>query len=135
PMAQWEATHLAEELRPPQDKELVVPARAAGLGDEREFAFKHVLIRDVAYGMLPKAVRARRHFEVARYVEERAGDRTDEVVALLAEHYGRAASLAQESRLDSPAREQLNAKAFELLEAAGDAAAALYSNAEAFEHY
>jgi tetratricopeptide (TPR) repeat protein len=32
-------------------------------------------------------------------------------------------------------REQLGAKAFELLEAAGDAAAALYSNGEAFDHY
>ena len=31
--------------------------RAARLAGEREFAFKHVLIRDVAYGMLPKAVR------------------------------------------------------------------------------
>jgi len=114
----------------------VVPSRGGGgLGGEREFAFKHVLIRDVAYGMLPKAVRAHRHFEVARYVEERAGDRTDEVVALLAEHYGRAAALAQEAHLDRPVREQLNAKAFDLLEAAGDAAAALYSNGEAFDHY
>src|SRR4051794_17306929 len=135
-IAQDEGGDLAEALRSLQDKELVVPSRGGGgLSGEREFAFKHVLIRDVAYGMLPKAVRARRHFEVARYVEERAGDRTDELVALLAEHYGTAASLAQEARLDSPVREQLNAKAFELLEAAGDAAAGLYSNGEAFDHY
>ena len=64
---------------------------------ERELAFKHVLIRDVAYGMLPKAVRARKHFEVGGFIEERAGDRTDEVVALLAEHYGRAAALGGEA--------------------------------------
>ena len=31
--------------------------RRAALAGERELAFKHVLIRDVAYGMLPKAVR------------------------------------------------------------------------------
>src|SRR2546423_6691621 len=81
------------------------------------------------------AVRARRPYGVARYVEERAGDRADEVVPLLAEHYGRAALLAQEARLDRPIREEFNAKAFDLLEAAGDTAAALYSNAEAIDHY
>jgi class 3 adenylate cyclase/Tfp pilus assembly protein PilF len=135
-LAQQEGADLADALRSLQDKELVVEARGrSGLGGEREFAFKHVLIRDVAYGMLPKAVRAHRHFEVARYVEERAGDRTDEVVPLLAEHYGRAAVLAEEARLDRPIREQFNARAFDVLEAAGDAAAALYSNGEAFDHY
>ena len=60
-----------------------------------------MLIRDVAYGMLPKAVRARKHFEVGGFIEERAGDRTDEVVALLAEHYGRAAALGDEARLEA----------------------------------
>ena len=40
--------------------------RRARLAGERELAFKHVLIRDVAYGMLPKAVRARKHFEVGQ---------------------------------------------------------------------
>src|SRR4051812_3305581 len=135
-LAQDEGADLAAALRSLEDKELVVPSRGAGgMGGEREFAFKHVLIRDVAYGMLPKAVRAQRHFEVARYVEERAGDRTDEVVALLAEHYGSAASFAAEAQLDRGVRERIDAKAFELLEAAGDAAAALYSNGEAFDHY
>ena len=94
-----------------------------------------MLIRDVAYGMLPKAVRRSEHFEVARYIEERSGDRTEEVVGLLAEHYGRAATLAPESGLDRPTRARLNAKALEVLEAAGDAAAALYSNLEAFDRY
>jgi class 3 adenylate cyclase/tetratricopeptide (TPR) repeat protein len=135
-LAQDEGADLAAALRSLEDKELVVPSRGAGgIGGEREFAFKHVLIRDVAYGMLPKAVRARRHFEVARYVEERAGDRTDEVVALLAEHYGAAAALAAEAHLDRSVRERIDGKAFELLEAAGDAAASLYSNGEAFDHY
>ncbi|MEA2430231.1 MAG: hypothetical protein QOI19_704, partial [Thermoleophilaceae bacterium] len=118
-VAQEEGADLAAALRSLEDKELVVPSRAAiGIGGEREFAFKHVLIRDVAYGMLPKAVRAHRHFEVARYVEERAGDRTDEVVALLAEHYGSAAAFAAEAQLDRSVRERIDAKAFELLEAA-----------------
>ena len=75
------------------------PGAESRLAGERELAFKHVLIRDVAYGMLPKAVRARKHFEVGSFIEERAGDRTDEVVSLLAEHYGRAAALGREGGL------------------------------------
>ena len=135
-VAQQEGGDLSEALTSLEDKEFVVGATGpARLGGERELAFKHVLIRDVAYGMLPKAVRARRHFEMARYIEERAGDRGDEVVGLLAEHYGRAAALAQEAHLEEPLREQLETKALEHLEAAGDGAAALYSNAEAFDHY
>ena len=50
---------------PCSEKDIVVPGRGHGSSaGEPELAFKHVLIRDVAYGMLPKAVRARKHFEV-----------------------------------------------------------------------
>src|SRR5207249_5902994 len=80
-----------------QEKDIIVPDTGGRLADERDFAFKHVLIRDVAYGMLPKSVRCRKHFDVGRFIEDRAGDRTDEVVALLAEHYGRAATLGEEA--------------------------------------
>ena len=109
-----------------------MPDAAARLADEREFAFKHVLIRDVAYQMLPKSVRARKHFEVGGFIEQRVGDRSDEVVALLAEHYGRAAALADEARLTAAELSPIRAKAVRFLEAAGDAAATLYSNREAF---
>ena len=40
------------------------PTAGSRLAGEREYAFKHVLIRDVAYSTLPKAVRARSHAEV-----------------------------------------------------------------------
>src|SRR5438552_2544782 len=85
--------------------------------------------------MLPKTVRCRKHFEVGNFIEERAGDRADEVVALLAEHYGRAASLGEEAGVDHGQLEPIYDKALHFLEAAGDAAAHLYSNPEAFNHY
>jgi class 3 adenylate cyclase/tetratricopeptide (TPR) repeat protein len=118
-----------------QDKDIIVPDSGGKLADEREFSFKHVLIRDVAYGMLPKAVRCQKHFEVARFIEDHAGDRTDEWVALLAEHYGRSAALGEEAGLDTNELEPIHLKALHYLEAAGDAAALLYSNPEAFAHY
>ena len=118
-----------------QEKDLVVPSTGSQLAGEEEYAFKHVLIRDVAYGMLPKSVRSAKHFEVGRFIEDRMGDRTDEVVTVLAEHYGRAATLAEESGLPDLELQPLHRKALHFLEAAGDAAALLYSNPEAFKHY
>src|SRR5207247_2180408 len=100
-VAEAEGGDLDAGLNALQEKDIVVPGSGSRLAGEPELAFKHVLIRDVAYGMLPKAVRARKHFEVGGFIEDRAGERTDEVVALLAEHYGRAATLAGESKLPS----------------------------------
>ena len=118
-----------------REKDIIVPGEGARLADEQELAFKHVLIRDVAYEMLPKSVRARKHFEVGVFIERRAGERRHEVVALLAEHYGRAATLGEEVQLEPDELAPLRSKALQFLEAAGDAASALYSNQEALAHY
>jgi class 3 adenylate cyclase/tetratricopeptide (TPR) repeat protein len=126
---------LQDALTSLQEKDLVVASTGSQLAGEPEYAFKHVLIRDVAYGMLPKAVRSTKHYEVGRFIEDRAGDRADEVVTILAEHYGRAALLAEESDVPDSELPPLHRKALHFLEAAGDAAALLYSNPEAFKHY
>ncbi len=126
---------LRQALRDLQEKDIIVPDETMRIAGEREYAFKHVLIRDVAYGMLPKSVRWRKHYEVGQFIEDRAGERTDEVVPLLAEHYGRAATLGAETGLDHGEIEPVHNKALHFLEAAGDAAAALYSNPEAYDHY
>jgi class 3 adenylate cyclase/tetratricopeptide (TPR) repeat protein len=126
---------LRQALRDLQEKDIIVPDETMRIAGEREYAFKHFLIRDVAYGMLPRSVRWRKHFEIGRFIEERAGERTDEVVPLLAEHYGRAAMLGTETGLDHDEIEPVHQKALHFLEAAGDAAASLYSNPEAYDHY
>ncbi|MFL5956020.1 MAG: adenylate/guanylate cyclase domain-containing protein [Solirubrobacterales bacterium] len=135
PVAAEEGRDLDRALAALREKDIVVPGEGTLLAGEPELAFKHVLIRDVAYGMLPKAVRARKHYDVGGFIEERAGDRSDEVVALLAEHYSRAAALGGEARFDASELGPMRAKAARFLEAAGDAAAAFYSNPEAFSHY
>jgi tetratricopeptide (TPR) repeat protein len=135
PVAAAEGGDLQAALATLREKDLIVPGEGAQLADEQELAFKHVLIRDVAYAMLPKAVRARKHFEVGSFIEQRAGERRQEMVALLAEHYGRAATLAEEVHLDEQELAPLRGKALQFLEAAGDAASGLYSNQEALAHY
>jgi class 3 adenylate cyclase/tetratricopeptide (TPR) repeat protein len=134
-VARNEDGELWQALTTLQEKDIIVPDSGGRLADEREFSFKHVLIRDVAYGMLPKSVRCQKHFEIGSFIEQRAGDRTDEVVALLAEHYGRAAALGEEVGLGHEQIEPIHGKALHFLEAAGDAASLLYSNPEAFAHY
>ncbi|MFN2616891.1 MAG: adenylate/guanylate cyclase domain-containing protein [Thermoleophilaceae bacterium] len=134
-VAQDEGRDLEPALTSLQEKDILAPGAESLLAGERELAFKHVLIRDVAYGMLPKAVRSEKHFEVGAFVEARAGDRTDEVVALLAEHYGRAATLGQEVGVPAPTLAPMRERAVRYLEEAGDAAARLYSNREAAAHY
>jgi len=58
-------------------------SRIAG---DQELAFKHGLIREVAYATLPKAVRRERHGIVARFIENAAGDPAAYAV-ILAHHW------------------------------------------------
>ncbi len=134
-LASGEGVDLPEVLANLQEKDLVVPSAGSRLAGEREYAFKHVLIRDVAYSTLPKATRCRKHFEVGRFIEGRTEERGEGFVGLLADHYGRAAALAPEADLPPDEREAINSRALRFLEGAGDAAAALYSNHEALSHY
>ena len=54
-------------------RDLVRRERTSHLEGDVEFRFKHALIRDVAYGTLPRAVRRERHAAIARFVEEQTG--------------------------------------------------------------
>ncbi len=54
---------------------------------DREFLFKHVLTREVAYGTLPRAGRRERHRTVAAFIERASGDRVRESASILAHHY------------------------------------------------
>jgi class 3 adenylate cyclase/tetratricopeptide (TPR) repeat protein len=59
----------------------------SGVINDREFIFKHVLTREVAYGTLPRAARRERHRVVAAFIERESGDRVRESASILAHHY------------------------------------------------
>jgi class 3 adenylate cyclase/predicted ATPase len=134
-VAREEGVELGSALAALEEKDLVVPVAGTRLAGEHEYAFKHALIRDVAYSTLPKAVRARKHAEVGAFITERAAGRAEGVMATVAEHYGRAAALGAAADLERSELEGIEARALEALESAGDLAAALYSNREALGHY
>lgn len=75
---------------------LMVP-RSSSLPGRDAYGFAHGLIREVAYGRLPRAVRARRHLAAGRWLEEEVGERADEWAESLARHYASAAELGAAS--------------------------------------
>ena len=62
--------------------------REAGsiIENQQQFSFTHVLIRDVAYELLPRADRARRHEAVAQFFERSTGS-SSEAIGALARHW------------------------------------------------
>jgi len=66
--------------------------------DGDTWAFRSGLAREVAYEILTKADRARRHYALASWLSEatQQTDRQQEVVEQLAHHYGEASALAAE---------------------------------------
>jgi tetratricopeptide (TPR) repeat protein len=81
------------QLRELARKELIRPSRASSVREEAEYAFWHTLIRDVAYGQIPRARRAPKHIAVAEWIERMAGERVSDRAELLAYHYGQALDL------------------------------------------
>src|SRR2546430_6132347 len=76
-------------------KELVQRARRSSVEGEAEYAFRHLLVRDVAYGQIPRAARADKHRAAAEWVE--ALGRPDDHAEMLASHYSRALEYARAS--------------------------------------
>jgi class 3 adenylate cyclase len=78
-----------EALDSLEGRDLIRRDPVSRLQGDQQFVFKHQLIREVAYGTLPRARRRERHAAVALFLEEAAGD-AGEVVAALAHHWGEA---------------------------------------------
>jgi len=76
-----------DALRRLTRKELVRRARVSSVENETEFSFAHALVRDVAYGQIPRVPRAHKHVAVARWIEQIAGERVSDSAELLAHHY------------------------------------------------
>jgi class 3 adenylate cyclase/tetratricopeptide (TPR) repeat protein len=81
-------------------KELLRPARRPSIEGEIEYAFWHVLIRDVAYQQIPRTLRAEKHVAAAEWIERIAGDRVEDSVELLVHHYSQALELTRSASGD-----------------------------------
>jgi eukaryotic-like serine/threonine-protein kinase len=77
---------LSELLGALERRDLIVRDTGSAIEGEQQFAFKHVLIRDVAYELLARADRRERHARVAQFFEERTAE-LGEAAAALARHW------------------------------------------------
>ena len=104
-----------EEIAPLSRRGLVSPRPRSVMAGLREFAFKHALTRDVAYGSLPRAERRDLHRRVAEWIQRVAPDRDVETAELAAYHYREAIAYGE----DDPV---VVARAYALLLATGESA-------------
>jgi predicted ATPase len=121
---------LEECLHGLERKQFLRRERASPVAGQAQYAFTHVLVRDVAYGQIPRAARAAKHAAAAGWIESlgRAGDHAE----MLAHHYTSALVLARAAGQDTA---DLAPKARAALQAAGDRAFALIALAPAAGYY
>ena len=105
-------------------RKLVRAQPRSSMAGEDEYAFGHVLARDVAYGTLPRAARAARHVAAAHWIESKTPDRLEDVADFLAHHYATALDLARAVG-DAALAQELKDPAFRYLTLAGERAMGL----------
>jgi predicted ATPase len=89
-----ERENLSALLGSLEERDFVRREVVSRIRGEQQYAFKHALIRDVAYGHLPRAARRTRHAEVARYLEETTAGAGQSLDAL-AHHWQEAGELSK----------------------------------------
>ena len=109
--------------------------RRSSVGDETEYVFGHALVRDVAYGQIPRIDRARKHREAAEWIQQLSVERSEDQAELAAYHWLQALELTRAAGRSDP---ELEARARAALVVAGerayrlgavDAAGELYARA------
>jgi len=74
-------------LRALRTKELVFPHQPSTFASAQEFIFKHAILREVTYERVLKAKRKLYHRMAADWLIQQSGERIDEYLALIAQHY------------------------------------------------
>jgi len=100
-------------------RELIRRRPASTVDGEAEYEFQHVLVRDVAYGQIPRSLRADQHRRAADWLDEMTAGRGDDIAELLAHHRvaaydlvaGRSRAAAAAAPYADPARRALIAAA------------------------
>ncbi|MDX6414106.1 MAG: hypothetical protein QOH23_1516 [Gaiellaceae bacterium] len=119
-----------QKLHPLQQKEFVQRARRSSVAGETEYSFKHLLVRDVAYGQVPRAERARKHLRTAEWIESLG--RTEDQAEMVAHHYVSAFELLRAAGQDLSA---ITGRVRGALREAGERALALNALPQAEKYF
>jgi predicted ATPase/class 3 adenylate cyclase len=120
----------AASLHALERKEFVQRARRSSVAGEGEYAFCHVLVRDVAYAQIPRVARATKHEKAAEWTESIA--RPDDQAEMRAHHYLAALALGSAA---GHTNDRLATRALPSVAQAGDRALALNAFAAAAGYY
>jgi class 3 adenylate cyclase len=94
---------LEEPLHALERKEFIRRERRSAVAGETQYAFLHALVRDVAYGQIPRAHRVDKHRLAAEWIEALSSERSEDRAEMLAHHYREALALAQAAGVDASA--------------------------------
>ena len=119
-----------ERLLALERRELVQREQPSAVQDEEQYAFRHILVRDVAYGQIPRGARADKHRLAAEWIE--GIGRSDDHAEMLAHHY---LSALEYARAAGRTADELAGRARSALSEAGDRASAVYAFAAAARSY
>jgi class 3 adenylate cyclase/tetratricopeptide (TPR) repeat protein len=118
-------------LRTLERKEFVRRERRTAVAGDIQYAFQHVLLRDVAYSQIPRRSRAEKHRRAAEWTEGLG--RPDDHAEMLAHHYRHALELARAAGVDDDP--SLVKRAWESLRDAGERTMSLSASASAAEFF
>ena len=121
---------LEERLHALERKQFVRRDRRSSIGDETQYAFLHLLLRDMAYAQIPRAARLDKHLRAARWLE--ALGRPEDHAETLAHHYLSALAVGRAAGQDTG---HLASAARSALSDAGDRAYALSAFGAAARFY
>ncbi len=113
---------LDARLRALERKEFIRRERRSAVEGARQYVFLHALVRDVAYGQIPRAGRSAKHRATAEWISALPADRAEDRAETLAHHLESAISYGESAGLDV---DDLRPLAVTALRDAGDRAWAL----------
>jgi tetratricopeptide (TPR) repeat protein len=122
-MGERDPVEVEQALHELARKELVRPSRTSSMEAEAEYGFWHALVRDVCYQQIPRAGRAERHQQAAAWIEQKVGERAEDLADVLAYHYQTALQLTEAA--GQPADPRVQAQAVRYLGLAGERALGL----------
>jgi class 3 adenylate cyclase/tetratricopeptide (TPR) repeat protein len=119
-------------LRSLERREFVRRERRSAVEGARQYVFLHALVRDAAYGQIPRAARCAKHRATADWIIGLPSDRAEDRAETLVHHLESAISYGEAAGLDVS---DLRPRAVAALRDAGDRATALNIDTRAARHY
>ncbi len=114
-----------------RNKELVFSRQPSAFASAEEFIFKHTILREVTYERVLKAKRKLYHRMAAHWLIQQSGERIDEYLGLIAQHYELAGDTARAVEfLERAAEKSMRLSAYREALSASERALAILASAE-----